>query len=436
MAREPEKSSRDAKQRTDDERESSGAARGGAAKRSASAEGEMSDEASASGGTREGASKSIAEFQEASDRELRQILAKRSADGADVRAIVKTFATTWLPRHATESEFLVPALEEAGVEDDKLAAFAIRTDIVNLLLTNLIATGARDAARARLDALSDALEAHIVASAALRGDLSEKPGETATALGSEFSARYERMKRRFVDLDEAVGEALDMLAPRRLSGSSTSQRSRKGNPMARYSDMRERDQQGRFLPEDERDYGRGRYRGGPERDEFGRFADEGGRRFDSRYEDDDNGYRRPMTRSRYDDERYGPRGHGGWSGDPEGHSEASRRGWRSGEHGESGWFGDREGHSEASRRGWRSGEHGESGWFGDPQGHSEAPRRGWEGGHEGYSRARSRYEEDDRRYGGRRPDYEEYEPRRGHGGWSGDSEGRPEASRRGWEYRR
>jgi hypothetical protein len=44
------------------------------------------------------------------------------------------------------------------------------------------------------------------------------------------------------------------------------------------------------------------------------------------------------SRSRYDDDRdyrrgddyergNGGRGHGGWSGDPEGHSEASRRGW-------------------------------------------------------------------------------------------------------------
>jgi hypothetical protein len=50
--------------------------------------------------------------------------------------------------------------------------------------------------------------------------------------------------------------------------------------------------------------------------------------------------------------RRGRRAHGGWFGDPEGHSEASRRGWDDPDHGRSGWYGDPEGHSEASRRGW------------------------------------------------------------------------------------
>jgi hypothetical protein len=48
----------------------------------------------------------------------------------------------------------------------------------------------------------------------------------------------------------------------------------------------------------------------------------------SRYEDDDDRYYR---RSRYDedeDDRRGRSGHGGWFGDPRGHAEAARRGWR------------------------------------------------------------------------------------------------------------
>jgi hypothetical protein len=52
--------------------------------------------------------------------------------------------------------------------------------------------------------------------------------------------------------------------------------------------------------------------------------------------------------------------------------------WERSGHRECGWFGDPEGHSEASRRGWRSGSHGEGGWYGDPEGHSKASRRGWD----------------------------------------------------------
>jgi hypothetical protein len=55
---------------------------------------------------------------------------------------------------------------------------------------------------------------------------------------------------------------------------------------------------------------------------------------------------------------------------------------------------------------------------GDPEGHSEASRRGWEE-REG-SRSRSRYDDDDDRRGNR-----------GHGGWYGDPEGHSQAARRG-----
>ena len=66
---------------------------------------------------------------------------------------------------------------------------------------------------------------------------------------------------------------------------------------------------------------------------------EGGR--SPRYEERSQRYdeMQSRSRSRYDDDRdyrrsddyergNGGRGHGGWSGDPEGHSEASRRGWQ------------------------------------------------------------------------------------------------------------
>ena len=299
-----------------------------------------------------------------------------------------------------------------------MAAVGIRKDLLNLLLVDLIEGGASRFAEAKLDALSEALEAVIKASTA---ECESLPQTSASALGlaneQAFRADEEALRKSRRSDGGGVGYAGAAL-PLYLTARQPSQKEN-AMPMQRYSEGRDRDERGRFVPEDERERSRGGYRGGPERDEQGRFYERarpalGARRtrslyererppLEDRYEDEEEGYRRPMSRSRgyEDDERYSrrdeSRGRSGWYGDPEGHSEASRRGWRNSEHGESGGHGDREGHSEASRRGWRNPEHGESGWFGDREGHSEAARRGWEEGHEGVSRSRSRYEDDDRR---------------------------------------
>jgi hypothetical protein len=228
---------------------------------------------------------------------------------------------------------------------------------------------------------------------------------------------------------------------------------------------RERDERGRFVSDDDddRDY---RRRPMPPRDEEGLFVSSR-----SRYDDDDD-RRYSRSRSRYDDDddyRRGRRGHGGWFGDPEGHSEASRRGWDNPDHDRSGWYGDPEGHSEASRRGWeerggsrsryrdddrrrsmparddegrftssrsryddddedRRGGRGHRGWYGDPEGHSEASRRGLE---ERGSRGRYRDEDDDRRYSrSRDDDDDDWRGSRRRGGWYGDPEGHSQAARR------
>ena len=129
--------------------------------------------------------------------------------------------------------------------------------------------------------------------------------------------RFERLKGRFSDLDDALGEAMDLLAPRSLSVSASRRRSHRENDMPRYSsDTPERDDQGRFTSENERGSARGR--GGGDRDESGRFASEG-RSSRSRYEDDDNRSRDRdefgrfasegrSSRSRYDDDDNGSRG--------------------------------------------------------------------------------------------------------------------------------
>ncbi|HEY1782184.1 MAG TPA: hypothetical protein VGG79_17445 [Roseiarcus sp.] len=496
MAREPEKSAREtgkAKSET-----TAGSRSGG------------NDEAA---GAKSSAPETVEQLK-TQHRDLKATLAKRSEAGAEPSTIVKEFAVAWLPHMAVEYEILVPALNDAGVDEEQIAAIAIQKDIINLLLADLLRDESGQFGQAKLEALAKQFDALLAGAdnglfAIVSAAESSIPG-----LNAQMKARYDRTKQRFANMDDAIGEAMVMLAPRRLSVPSGSRQNRREFEMSRYSNERGRDDQGRFASDDERGYSRtsrgsgrdrdeqgrfmgegghssrGRYqddedrrysRSGPERDENGRFMSEGGHSSRGRYQDDEDrrysrggperdengrfmseGGSRSRGRNDDEDERYGGRsmsrerddegrftrrsgssegrGQGGWSGDSEGHSEASRRGWDNPRHGESGWYGDSEGHSQASRRGWDNPRHGESGWYGDSEGHSEASRRGWEHGHEGDYRSRSsRNDDDDRRYESRRSDDRDERGdggRGGHGGWSGDPEGHSEAARRGWQNRR
>ena len=410
---------------------------------------------------------------------LQGVLDGRAAQSAQPREIARAFAMAWLPFDRVEAGVMQRALNASGESAEALEEAGVRTDLLNILLANLL--GGAEAEKSALDALAEQFAGLAKVAerceGALLQALDSMPQSSRLPL-SQLEARYESARRRFERLgNDAIGEAMEMLAPRRLSVPAQRQLRQSEYDMPRNSSqMRDRDDQGRFLPEDDRDYGRGHRGSMPERDESGRFMSDDDRRSRSRYDDDDNRGRRSMSRSRDDDDdrRSSSRGrdHGGWFGDSEGHSEASRRGWENSDHGQSGWYGDREGHSEAARRGWDRPDHGESGWFGDREGHSEASRRGWErsdhgqsgwyGDREGHSEASrrgwdeghrsqqhrddddrrsSRYQDEGRRSyaGGRSERYEDNDrsgSSRGHGGWSGDPEGHSEASRRGWERRR
>jgi ferritin-like metal-binding protein YciE len=209
---------------------------------------------------------------------------------------------------------------------------------------------------------------------------------------------------------------------------------------------RERDDQGRFTSDYDRggrgqersyDYNRGEgrgydyddrggrnYGGGRDRDDQGRFISNGGQ---SGYGYNERSGRNNGGRSGYDyDDRAGGN-NGGRDRDDQGRFPSNRGG-----------YGGRDRDYEYNRGGEGRG------WYGDPQGHSEAARRGWderEGG-------RSRYEDDRGGNGGNRSDQGRYanggESRdydnsrgggEGHGGWYGDSQGHSEAARRGWENR-
>ena len=54
----------------------------------------------------------------------------------------------WLPHHVVEVEMLAPAFQDAGVDDERMAAVRVRKDILNLLLADLIETGAAEFAEA------------------------------------------------------------------------------------------------------------------------------------------------------------------------------------------------------------------------------------------------------------------------------------------------
>jgi hypothetical protein len=406
-----------------------------------------------------------------------------SADHRNVEKLFDEFTTASTSQHKTEivkqiclelivhtqleEEIFYPAcqgqmekrlLDEAQVEHD--AAKALIIELQN---------GSPDDQYfdAKVKVLSEEIKQHV------REE--ENPGEGIFAKAKEAGVATAEIAKRLATrkrelMDEAQANALGPPKTRsflvRMKGerSTTSQE----NQMARGSGTmeRERDDQGRFVGDDDRDYrgrsgGRSRYndddnrRYARARDDEGRFTsgrsrsrddDDDDRRY-GRARDDEGRFTSNRSRSRYDEEdgdyRSGGRDHGGWFGDPEGHSRASREGWRHSAHDGSGWYSDPEGHSRASREGWRRSDHEGSGWYGDPEGHSRASREGWED--RGRGGARSRYDDDhDPRYARARDDegrftssrsrsrYGEDEDRprgRGHGGWYGDPEGHAEAAR-------
>jgi hypothetical protein len=334
-------------------------------------------------------------------------------------------------------------LKDSGFDQAKIVASEIRKDLINILLADLLQDEDEESVEPRLEALArefDALiEAHQADEESIRTSIQSAEGESPS-LGSRLTSRYDRLKQRFADIDDNLEEAVDMLAPRRLSLPSGRRQSR------RYSDTRDRRQQGRF--EDDRGYSRA----GPERDDQGRFLSEGGSRSRNRFQGDDEHYGPrslgSMGRDRDEEGRfasrgapYEGRGQRGWYGDLEGRSEGPRGGGqgrpreydederyrsraRDEGRGRSGWYGDPEGHSEASRRGWERSGHGESGGYGDPEGHSRAARRGSDEGREGEGPygSRSRYEDENRQgYQGRRGPSEYDDQRRpSRGGSRGD----------------
>ncbi|MBS0333063.1 MAG: hemerythrin domain-containing protein, partial [Proteobacteria bacterium] len=302
-----------------------------------------------------------------------------------------------------EEEIFYPACREAAAEEDPLDEAQVEHDSAKLLIVALLDSDAGDEYRdAQFKVLSEQIKHHVAEE--------EKPSAGIFAkaqaakldldeLGRRIQARKRQLQGRG-DLRPTRPVSFQNLSRGGFAGSggsgSRGYRSTEGErDMPRHQGQdRDRDDQGRFTSDDDR--GGGRY-GASSYSSYSRSSnggDNGGRghggwygdseghsqaarsRGESRsYRDDDYDDRDYRGRGRDDDDRgdyrsssssrgsSGDQGHGGWYGDSEGHSEASRRGWQNPDHGRSGWYGDSRGHAEASRRGWENSDHGRSGWY-------------------------------------------------------------------------
>ena len=402
--------------------------------------------------------KLFAEFESADDRRKDEIIEQACQD-----LILHTLV---------EEEIFYPACRAAASDEEPLDEAQVEHDSAKLLIVELL-DGRRDDEfrQAKFKVLAEQIRHHVAEEEKPRTGIFAKAqaaGIDTPELGHRIQQRKQQVQSRGALLRPTRPASLQSL--QRLAGAA--------RPMEEYGMPRnygpERDERGRFMSDDDRD---DRRRYGAERYE--------GRR---RYADDDDDDRRYRARGGDRD-----RGQGGWFGDPEGHSEAARRGWDNPDHGPSGWYGDSRGHAEASRRGWDNPDHAPSGWFGDSRGHSEASRRGWDnpdhgrsgwyGDPEGHSEASRRGWDERRSFSGRDRDYDRDDDRgrgrardeegrfrsrddddddrryrsrsrdddddrrssrgrgrddddRGQGGWFGDSRGHSEAARRGWDHRR
>jgi hypothetical protein len=410
-----------------------------------------------------------------------------------------------------EEEIFYPACRE-HIDDEMLDEAQVEHDGAKILI-NEVLSGSPGGPfyDAEVSVLSEVIRHHV--------NEEEKRNEgifaKAKAGGVDVDEIARRLEARKAEL-VARAEERGLERPRLRSFVNATEMER-NMPREQY---RERDDRGRFSDDDDRRYASRPSRTGSrdydddrryndresQRDERGRFTSDDDRRYMSRSSrEDDNRHNRGQERDEYgrfvseaDDRRSGSRSRRGWFGDPEGHSEASKRGReeRSGgtrsydedDRRSSGRYQERE-RDEYGRfvsdddDDRRSGGRSRRGWFGDPEGHSEASKRGWDersGGARSYDdderRSSGRYQErdergrfmseedEDRRYAdrprGRSRDEDERDYGRGedrhrdergrfasddedrrsgrgsHGGWFGDSEGHSEASKRGWDERR
>ncbi len=374
-----------------------------------------------------------------------------SASSAEDKSRIAHQVCTELIVHTRlEEELFYPACREQQVDDDMLDEAQVEHDGAKILVAELMTQPAEgDYYDAKLTVLSEYIKHHVGEEEKASDGIFAK----AQAAGVDMSALGQRLQARKQELmQKAQTSGFGPPQPQSLAVELDVRQSRlKGDDtMARQYD-RDRDEQGRFVSDDD-DRNSSRSRGRNDDDRYStrsrsRYDEDDDRygnsrsRFNERdrddqgrfVSDDDDRGNRSYSRGRDDDYRSSRgRGEGGWSGD----SEASRRGWderdsdrdRSYSQGRDNSRSGRGRDDDDYRSSSRDGGRGHGGWFGDPEGHARAAEQGWDDRRPSRSsRGRDDDDDDDRRG-----------PQRGqsHGGWFGDSRGHAEASRRGWQNRR
>jgi hypothetical protein len=309
-----------------------------------------------------------------------------SADEAEKQKLVEEICTALIVHTAIEEEIFYPACREALPQDQIMDTAQVEHDGTKILIADLLEGDGDDPYRdAKVEVLAVQVGHHV-------GE-EEKPKDGIFAQAAQHGVDTDALATHLLERKQALQRRAAELRPTRAV--SLQPTPEMEDTMARSpSNERERDERGRFVSDDDDDDRRSsrRSRSRDDDDDDDRGGRGGGR---GRSRDDDD-----------DDDRGGRgRGRGGWFGDSEGHSRAARqrseddddRGGRGGG-GRSrsrsrddddddrdsrgrrrgGWFGDSEGHSEASRRGWERSDHEGSGWYGDSEGHAEAARRRWD----------------------------------------------------------
>ena len=379
-----------------------------------------------------------------------------SADDQRKEQIIGEACQELIIHSLLEERVFYPAARQPST-DDQLDEAQVEHDAAKVLIVELQGGAGRDEFReAKFKVLAEEIRSHIREEEAPDGVLAkaQKGGVNTRELAERLAALKQQLQARaqsgrlpepepttFRSFGEPMRQERKMPRERDEYGRFTSDDDDRGyrSRGRDYDDDRDYRSRGRYYRDYDDNRSRGAQRGGEIRSERARSGSNDRRGYaedvgQGGWFGDREGHSAASRRG-WDNPDHGP---SGWFGDREEHSRASQRGWDDPDHRPSGWFGDREGHSEASRRGWDNPDHGRSGWYGDPEGHSEASRRGWEergggrgsGRYEERSYARGRYDRDDD------DDGRSSRGRGGHGGWSGDPEGHAEAARRGWQNRR
>ena len=394
-------------------------------------------------------------------REVEKLFAEyeKATNRSRKQSIIQQVAQMLKIHSELEEKIYYPAVRQEAEADDKLDEAQVEHDTVKILINDLESGAQSEFRDAKFKVLSEYVKHHVQEEEASDGILEQgrKAGLDLQQLGQQMAQLKQELQADPARLRAVPVSMGQFDQPKE----STAMRQGYDNGNGRGSrgrDDRERDDQGRFTSS------RGSYdddRGGWSRSSRGYDDDRGRSSRSSRDYDDDRG---SSSRSGRGGDRGGQGA--GWYGDSQGHSEAARRGWESrddddrggrsgGSRSSRGYDDDDRGGRSGSSRGGSTRNGGRGGWFGDSEGHSEASRRGWEnrddddrGGRSGGGRASSsRYDDherggsrsrlsddDDRRYRSRSRDDDDRG--RGRGGWFGDPRGHSEAARRGWEDRR